>query len=113
VQAVKELVRSGRYSVLRPAQPTCIVLTSDNPRREDPRSILAEVAVGVGAHPDLVIESNRALAIRLALARATLADLVLIAGKGQEQTQDQGGITTAFSDVQKCSVVALARHRVE
>jgi UDP-N-acetylmuramoyl-L-alanyl-D-glutamate--2,6-diaminopimelate ligase len=77
----------------------CIVLTSDNPRSEDPRSILAEVAAGVGTHPDVVIESDRAEAIRLALARATPSDLVLIAGKGHEQTQDEGGAVTAFSDV--------------
>jgi UDP-N-acetylmuramoyl-L-alanyl-D-glutamate--2,6-diaminopimelate ligase len=77
----------------------CIVLTSDNPRSEDPLSILAEIAAGVGTHPDLVIESDRAQAIRQALGRAAPADLVLIAGKGHEQTQDQGGTTIAFSDV--------------
>jgi UDP-N-acetylmuramoyl-L-alanyl-D-glutamate--2,6-diaminopimelate ligase len=76
-----------------------IVLTSDNPRNEDPLAIMNEVAVGIGAHPDTVEERDRALAIRLAIAHAGPDDLVLICGKGHEQTQQEGGTTRPFSDV--------------
>lgn len=76
-----------------------IVLTSDNPRGEEPLAIMAEVAAGIGAHPRLLQERDRARAIRLAIAGAAPDDLVLITGKGHEQTQERDGVLTPFSDV--------------
>jgi UDP-N-acetylmuramoyl-L-alanyl-D-glutamate--2,6-diaminopimelate ligase len=76
-----------------------IVLTSDNPRSEDPIAIMDAVAAGVGPHPDLRREPDRASAIRLALARAKPDDLLLIAGKGHELTQEALGVSAPFSDV--------------
>jgi UDP-N-acetylmuramoyl-L-alanyl-D-glutamate--2,6-diaminopimelate ligase len=60
---------------------------------------MKEVAAGIGAHPDVIEEQDRAQAIRLAMARADPDDLVLVCGKGHEQTQQQGDTTTPFSDV--------------
>jgi UDP-N-acetylmuramoyl-L-alanyl-D-glutamate--2,6-diaminopimelate ligase len=83
-----------------------LVLTSDNPRSEDPVTIMNEVAAGVGDHVDLVREPDRALAIKLAVGRASPNDLVLIAGKGHELTQEANGVRVPFSDV---AIVMQAR----
>jgi UDP-N-acetylmuramoyl-L-alanyl-D-glutamate--2,6-diaminopimelate ligase len=76
-----------------------IVLTSDNPRGEEPLAIMAQVAAGIGAHPNTLQERDRARAIRSAIAGAEVGDLVLITGKGHEQTQEEAGALTPFSDV--------------
>jgi len=83
-----------------------IVLTSDNPRSEDPVAIMDAVAAGVGQHVDLVREADRALAIRLAIEQALPEDLVLVAGKGHELTQEALGVKAPFSDV---AIVTQAR----
>jgi UDP-N-acetylmuramoyl-L-alanyl-D-glutamate--2,6-diaminopimelate ligase len=83
-----------------------IVLTSDNPRGEDPRAILREVAAGVaGPH---AVEPDRARAIALAIGEAAEADVVLIAGKGHEAWQEIGGRREPFSDAEAARA-ALAR----
>jgi UDP-N-acetylmuramoyl-L-alanyl-D-glutamate--2,6-diaminopimelate ligase len=64
-----------------------VVVTSDNPRSEDPEAITAAVAAGVPAGADLVVEVDRRAAIRLALAGAGPDDVVLVAGKGHETVQ--------------------------
>lgn len=76
-----------------------VVLTSDNPRGEAPSSIADAIAEGLGAHPNVVRELDRARAIRLALDGAGERDLVLIAGKGHEETQEVGGVKLPLSDV--------------
>ena len=80
-----------------------VVLTSDNPRTEDPRAILDEVSRGMGAvRPGqrVHVEVDRATAIAEALRAAAPGDVVLIAGKGHETTQDIGGILHPFDDRQ-------------
>jgi UDP-N-acetylmuramyl-tripeptide synthetase len=82
-----------------------VVLTSDNPRDESPALILAQILAGI--HDDVavdVIEDRRA-AIHEAVERAGARDVVLIAGKGHEETQEIAGVKRAFSDV---AVAALA-----
>ena len=73
------------------------VLTSDNPRSEDPLAILREVAAGAagGKH---VVEPDRAAAIRLALTGAQSGDTVVIAGKGHEDYQIVGNRRLPFDD---------------
>jgi UDP-N-acetylmuramoyl-L-alanyl-D-glutamate--2,6-diaminopimelate ligase len=78
------------------------VVTSDNPRSEDPEAIVAQVAEGVaraaGPHGFLV-EVDRRAAIRAALAMAGPGDAVLLAGKGHEQGQEfAGGRKVPFDD---------------
>jgi UDP-N-acetylmuramyl tripeptide synthase len=79
------------------------ILTSDNPRDEDPLSIIAEVRAGVApgsAHHDaLIVEPDRRLAIRRILDEARRGDVVVIAGKGHETTQEIGDERFPFDDV--------------
>jgi len=75
------------------------VVTSDNPRSEDPAAIVAEVAAGVEGAAELEIEVDRRAAIALALGRAREGDTVVIAGKGHEQGQElEGGRKIPFDD---------------
>jgi len=76
-----------------------VILTSDNPRNEDPLAIMEQIAEGLSDHPDVIREVDRARAIELALRSAAPEDLVLIAGKGHELEQEAGGVRSAFSDV--------------
>ncbi len=75
------------------------VVTSDNPRSEDPAAIAAAVADGVraaGAEPRVILDRRAAIAAALELADEH--SLVLVAGKGHERTQSAGGRTVPFSD---------------
>src|SRR5215213_277759 len=78
------------------------VVTSDNPRSEDPEAIVAEVAAGaegVGATAELQVVVDRREAIALALGRAEPGDTVVIAGKGHEQGQEfEDGRKIPFDD---------------
>jgi UDP-N-acetylmuramoyl-L-alanyl-D-glutamate--2,6-diaminopimelate ligase len=75
-----------------------IILTDDNPRSEDPARIVADIVAGVARRAPLVIEHDRALAIRIALQRSGPEDVVLIAGKGHEDYQIYGSVRRAFRD---------------
>jgi UDP-N-acetylmuramoyl-L-alanyl-D-glutamate--2,6-diaminopimelate ligase len=76
------------------------VVTSDNPRSEDPEAIVAEVAAGAReGDAELLVEVDRHAAIALALGRAKPGDTVVIAGKGHEQGQEfEGGRKVPFDD---------------
>ena len=77
------------------------ILTSDNPRSEDPAAILADMSAGArAAHGRSVLHSelDRAAAIRHAITTARPGDTVVVAGKGHEQGQDIGGVVTPFDD---------------
>jgi UDP-N-acetylmuramoyl-L-alanyl-D-glutamate--2,6-diaminopimelate ligase len=81
------------------------VLTSDNPRSEDPLAILAtmlEGAASVPAHErgEVLLFEDRAAAIAAAVGRARAGDTVLVAGKGHEQGQDIAGVVRPFDDRQ-------------
>jgi UDP-N-acetylmuramoyl-L-alanyl-D-glutamate--2,6-diaminopimelate ligase len=82
-----------------------IVLTSDNPRSEDPLAIMTAIEAGIDNRADLVREADRASAIRLAIGRAGPDDVVVIAGKGHETEQLVGEARLPFSDV----AIALER----
>ncbi len=78
-----------------------VVATSDNPRSEDPRAILAEIEPGLKASGvRYTVEPDRAAAIRLALEAAAPGDVVLIAGKGHEKEQILAGGTIPFDDAE-------------
>ena len=78
------------------------VVTSDNPRSEDPDAIIEEILAGIeGADSDesVLVESDRRAAIALALERADESDTVVIAGKGHEQGQEfEDGRKIPFDD---------------
>jgi UDP-N-acetylmuramoyl-L-alanyl-D-glutamate--2,6-diaminopimelate ligase len=78
------------------------VVTSDNPRSEDPAAIVAEIVAGIaadGAAVEVIVDRRAAIARALSLARA--GDVVVIAGKGHEQGQEfAGGRKLPFDDAQ-------------
>ncbi len=75
------------------------VVTSDNPRSEDPAAIVAEVVAGTGEGAGIEVAVDRRAAIALALDRAEPGDTVVIAGKGHEQGQElEGGRKVPFDD---------------
>ena len=77
------------------------VVTSDNPRSEDPLAIIAEVERGaVQGGGRYVVEPDRRAAIRLALSEAAEDDVVVIAGKGHETVQELGAVRIPFDDRQ-------------
>jgi UDP-N-acetylmuramoyl-L-alanyl-D-glutamate--2,6-diaminopimelate ligase len=78
-----------------------VIVTSDNPRRENPTAIIEAVVAGV---PDsllgrVTVQEDRRAAIAAAVAIAAAGDLVLVAGKGHEQGQDLGDHVEPFDDV--------------
>lgn len=89
------------------------VITSDNPRTEDPLAIIDEIAAGVPAEllARVVIEPDRRQAIRIALSDARPGDTVIIAGKGHEQGQLVGDRKIPFDDrtVAKEELAALGK----
>jgi UDP-N-acetylmuramoyl-L-alanyl-D-glutamate--2,6-diaminopimelate ligase len=77
-----------------------IIVTSDNPRSEDPRAIIDEILPGTAGAPATVeVEPDRAKAIALAMTKAHPNDIVVIAGKGHEKTQTIGNQVLPFDDV--------------
>ncbi len=80
------------------SQAHVAVLTSDNPRSERPEDILAEVALGAHGPATVVVEIDRRRAIHTAVAMALPGDVVLVLGKGHEQTQDFGDHVESFDD---------------
>jgi len=73
------------------------IVTSDNPRSEDPLAIVAEILPGLSITHD--IEIDRRAAIRLAVSQARRGDVILIAGKGHEPYQEIAGQRLPFSDL--------------
>jgi UDP-N-acetylmuramoyl-L-alanyl-D-glutamate--2,6-diaminopimelate ligase len=82
------------------------VVTSDNPRSEDPLTIIAQIEAGMSGNH--VVVPDRAKAIESAIGRAHPDDVILIAGKGHENYQEIGGRRMPFSDA-AAARAALAR----
>jgi len=78
-----------------------VILTSDNPRNEDPAQIIDEMRLGISNELKLIVEENRASAIQQAVNMASADDLILIAGKGHEEYQIVANKKIPFSDKQK------------
>ena len=74
------------------------IVTSDNPRSEDPLAIVDEIVAGMSGEP--IVEPNRARAIERAIELARPGDAVVIAGKGHEQGQEVAGVVTPFDDAE-------------
>ncbi len=73
-----------------------VIVTSDNPRREDPLAIIQDILQGTGI--DVEIDPDRRSAIRRAVSLAREGDVVVIAGKGHEQGQETAGVIEPFDD---------------
>jgi UDP-N-acetylmuramoyl-L-alanyl-D-glutamate--2,6-diaminopimelate ligase len=77
-----------------------VVITSDNPRGEEPLKIIREIVAGARrAEGELMIEADRRAAILDAVTEARRGDVVLLAGKGHEDYQEIGGARRPFSDI--------------
>ena len=83
-----------------------VIITSDNSRSEDPVRIAAEIRGGCDGDADVHIELDRARVIDHAISIARQSDVVVIAGKGHEKTQETNGFVVDFDDV------AVARERL-
>jgi UDP-N-acetylmuramyl tripeptide synthase len=86
-----------------------VILTSDNPRSEDPQLIARAIAEAVPRHVELSVELDRARAIRQAVRDAGVDDIVIIAGKGHETTQELGARVLHFSDRETARRASLER----
>jgi UDP-N-acetylmuramoyl-L-alanyl-D-glutamate--2,6-diaminopimelate ligase len=117
LRAARELAAAGRLIVVfgcggdrdrgkRPlmgaaagALADVAVVTSDNPRSEEPKAIISEILAGTGdAAARLVVEPDRRAAIGWAVGEAAAGDVVVIAGKGHEQGQERNSLVTPFDD---------------
>lgn len=88
-----------------------VVVTSDNPRSERPEAIVAQILLGLVDNKGVDVEVDRALAIRRTVIQADAKDVVLLAGKGHEETQELAGVKHPFSDRQQ-ALAALQARRV-
>jgi UDP-N-acetylmuramyl-tripeptide synthetase len=75
-----------------------VMVTADNSRHEKTESILDNIIVGFKSKEKISVEANRAIAITKSIQNAQLNDVILIAGKGHENYQDELGVKTYFSD---------------
>lgn len=90
-------------------QADWVVVTSDNPRSENPAHIIHQILQGTIAGETVRAEPDRAAAIALALVEADVRDVVLIAGKGHEDYQETAGERRPFSDMAQARVALQAR----
>ena len=84
-----------------------VILTSDNPRTEDPEMILRDMEVGLPdeARPRTLTITDRRQAIRTACQLAQAGDVVLVAGKGHENYQEIQGVKHHFDDREQVEAV--------
>ncbi|MEO0604201.1 MAG: cyanophycin synthetase, partial [Myxococcota bacterium] len=87
-----------------------VIVTSDNPRSEDPVAIVHAVVAGLERPADAMVVVDRAKAIRTALQRSGPTDTVLVAGKGHETYQEVKGRRWPFDDREVALTVLRADH---
>jgi UDP-N-acetylmuramoyl-L-alanyl-D-glutamate--2,6-diaminopimelate ligase len=80
------------------AEADLTVVTSDNPRSEDPEAIIEQIVAGMPAGSSFLVEPDRDAAIGLAVGEAHTGDIVVIAGKGHETYQEVRGTVIPFDD---------------
>ncbi len=86
-----------------------VVLTSDNPRSEEPQAILDDIRAGA---PAAEVIADRASAIKRTILAAHPADVILLAGKGHESYQEIGGVRSPFSDVAQARAALAKRPEI-
>ncbi|MBC7703088.1 MAG: UDP-N-acetylmuramoyl-L-alanyl-D-glutamate--2,6-diaminopimelate ligase [Rhodoferax sp.] len=87
-----------------------IVLTSDNPRNENPLDIMRQILPALAGHRSVTQQADRALAITQTLQCATAQDVILVAGKGHEIYQETAGLRLAFSDLEQVEKALTVWH---
>jgi UDP-N-acetylmuramyl-tripeptide synthetase len=91
------------------AHADSVVVTADNSRNEKTELILSHIAAGFKSQLNVAIEANRATAIAQTIKNAHPNDVILIAGKGHENYQDELGVKTYFSDKEQAILVLSGR----
>jgi UDP-N-acetylmuramoyl-L-alanyl-D-glutamate--2,6-diaminopimelate ligase len=97
----RDKTKRPRMAAVAERLSDAIIVTSDNPRTEDPQQIIEDILVGfsdAGSRQKIQVESDRKKAIGLAISAAKRDDIILIAGKGHETYQIIGTTKTHFSD---------------
>ncbi|MFD1204036.1 UDP-N-acetylmuramoyl-L-alanyl-D-glutamate--2,6-diaminopimelate ligase [Sporosarcina contaminans] len=99
---------AGKYS-------SSVIITSDNPRSEDPLDIMDEIQLGIDSARGVQIEMepDRKEAIRKAIFQAREGDVILIAGKGHEETQQTAFGITSFSDYRVAMDALLDKNKIQ
>nr|WP_255723335.1 UDP-N-acetylmuramoyl-L-alanyl-D-glutamate--2,6-diaminopimelate ligase [Sporosarcina sp. ACRSL] len=93
---------------------TKVFITSDNPRDEEPASIIEEILAGICSEDDkVIVELDRRRAIEHAVRYAKEGDIVLIAGKGHEKTQQIGHELFTFSDYDVAEIALRNKHKIK
>jgi UDP-N-acetylmuramyl-tripeptide synthetase len=86
-----------------------VVVTSDNPRHEAPAAIMAQIVAGMAGQDNVDVIEDRRAALVHAVTRADARDVILVAGKGHEETQEVAGVKQPFSDVVQARVALHQR----
>ena len=77
---------------------TKVIITSDNPRSENPDRIIEDILKGISINENIIVQPDRKLAIEYALKNSESNDIILVAGKGHETYQEINGIKYPFDD---------------
>lgn len=94
-----------RMGAVAEANSDLVIVTSDNPRTEEPQAIIDDILEGISNREMCHIEINRRDAIRLAISLAQKGDVILLAGKGHENYQDQNGVKHHFDDREEVELI--------
>ena len=86
-----------------------VMITSDNPRGENPASIIANIVAGIVDRSHAAVVEDRRVAIAQAVAAASPQDVVVLAGKGHEDYQEIAGVRHPFSDVTEATQALMQR----
>ncbi len=78
-----------------------VMLTDDNPRFENPNAIIDDIVSGLSANTTYEIEHDRSIAIAKTIQQASQDDIVVVAGKGHENTQEIAGVFHSYSDIEQ------------
>jgi len=89
-----------------------VIITSDNPRSEDPQQIIANILAGIKRTASVKVEADRARAIKLAISKAGSRDVLVVAGKGHENYQILADRTIPFDDRTEVRLALTARQRL-
>ena len=88
----------SKFKPLKAYKADIVIITSDNPRSEDPNEIINDVLNGIKGKNNYQIEVNREEAIRRGLEMSHEGDIILVCGKGHETYQEVNGVRKHFDD---------------
>jgi UDP-N-acetylmuramoyl-L-alanyl-D-glutamate--2,6-diaminopimelate ligase len=94
----RDPIKRPMMAAVAERQADHVIITSDNPRSENPDAIISQVLLGLSRPEAAQVQPDRAAAIADAIAQAAPQDVVLIAGKGHEAWQEIAGLRIPFSD---------------